>query len=94
MWKKRGRNSRQATAFSFLISLGLSTTEARKTLLAFTGQQSTWEQREAVTAPVPRDILAEAERKLADVKPMLHRELDAIRPQLERRSDHTLQPSN
>lgn len=83
MWKKRGRNSGQGTAFNFLLSLGLSTTEARKALLAFTGQQSTWEQRDAVAAPAPRDILAEAKRKLADVKPVLHRELDAIRPQLK-----------
>ena len=82
MWKKRGRNSGQGTAFTFLTSLGLSPTQVRADLLAFTGTRSEWDEAKQAEAPV-RDILAEAKEKLAEVRPMLHRELDALRPQLK-----------
>ncbi|KQR25577.1 hypothetical protein ASF71_19025 [Deinococcus sp. Leaf326] len=87
MWKKRGRNSGQGTAFTFLTSLGQSGAQARQALLEFTGTASTWDEgsggaKHTVTF-TPRDTLAEARQKAAEVRPMTQRQFGELRDRLE-----------
>lgn len=87
MWKKRGRNSGVGTAFTFLTSCGRDGAEARKILLDFTGTASTWDEgsgrpKHTVTF-TPRDTLAEAREKAAEVRPMTQRQFSDLKNRLE-----------
>ena len=85
MWKKRGRNSGQGTAFTFLTSLGLTGTQARAELLRFTQTPSAWEDGPGGVQADPRpdrDLLQEAQEKLAQLRPATWRALHELRARL------------
>ena len=78
MWKKRGRNAGSGTAYMFLQSLGWSGSDIRAELLSFTGTQSSWSVSGVKVQP-QQDVLALAREKLAELRPITVRELDAVR---------------
>lgn len=69
MWKKRGRNSGGGTAFAFLLTLGMSGSEARKVLLEFSQVEDRGLDR-TERAPAQRDILERAQEKWALTRPV------------------------
>ena len=82
MWKKRGRNAGSGTAFTFLTSLGMSGTEARAELLAFTGTRPAWNGGGERPPPPEPDVLTRAREKLADLKPVTHRAFAELQREL------------
>jgi hypothetical protein len=81
MWKKRGKNAGQGTAYTLLLSLGLSGPQVRAELLRLTGVQAPafTPQR---PPPSPVDLLTLAREKLAEVRPVTGRQIDDLIPRL------------
>lgn len=77
MWKKRGKNAGQGTAYTFLLSLGLSGAQSRAELLRFTGTPSTFHEARQ-TPPPPQDLLTHAREKVTEIQPAHVRDVESL----------------
>ncbi len=78
LWKRRGGEQACGNAFDFLVSIGLTPSDARRELHAVTNTASHWSTSAPAPAPRPADPLAEAREKAREVTPATRRELDDI----------------